>query len=45
MSLHTKFQLQIMFWTLETDPTNPNIKIYTTHHKITEQWQNEKFAY
>ena len=34
MSLHTKFQLQMMFYILDIDPTTPNIKICTTHHKI-----------
>ena len=36
ISSHTEFQLQIMFLTLDIDPTTPNIKIYTTHHKITQ---------
>ena len=35
MSSHTEFQLQIMFQTLDTDPTTPN-KDLTTHHKITQ---------
>ena len=34
MSLHTKFQLQMMFYILDIDPTTPNIKNCTTHHKI-----------
>ena len=45
MSLYTEFQLQIMFYTLDIDPTTPNIKICTTRHKITQPLQYKKFAY
>ena len=30
MNLHTEFQLQIMFQTLDTDPTTPNKDLYHT---------------
>ena len=30
MSSHTEFQLQMMFKTIDIDPTTPNIKICTT---------------
>ena len=36
MSSHTEFQLQIMFLTLDINPTTLNIRICTTHHKITQ---------
>ena len=41
MSSQTKFQLHIMFYTI--DPTTHNIK--TTNHKITQPLQRKKFAY
>ena len=34
MSSHTEFQLYIMFYALDIDPTIPNIKTCTTNHKI-----------
>ena len=36
MSSYTEFQLQMMFQTLDIDPTTPNIMICTTHNKITQ---------
>ena len=36
LSSHIEFQLNIMFLTVDIDPTTPNIKTRTTHHKITQ---------
>ena len=44
MSLHTEFQVHIMFLTLDIDPTTPDIKICTAHHKITQPRQHKKFC-
>ena len=36
MISHTEGQLHIMFETLDTNPSTPNIKTCTTDHKITQ---------
>ena len=45
MSSRTEIQLQMMFLTLDIDPTTPNIKICTTYNKITEPCHHKMFAY
>ena len=42
MSSHTRLPLDIMFQTLDIDPTTPNIKIRTTHHQITQPFKTIK---